>query len=1351
MSVQRRWRFNKILLGAVLISLFSLTMADGQPSAVPYEAHGSFAFGMVEGWRLNRAESSGNLFVFNKSDSKIIIDAHTTPVVSAQDMNRVILDITQSLRANGEFIEQRRPASTVFFLGQNQCQRLTIKSRANNQRRFIFLPVVDGELFKIEVYDPSATIEPGRAVMYFLALIHRVGDRSGADSAMVAAEKWKPSPAEMAANGHSAKDVKDDIASEAMKPPARSEDQASKIPEDPAYGSEEEFSIPQDILLETGKVIKEEVPLVKFSRSDPCDPNVKENGMPWASTLKGAEITVPSSVNTTVTPIIPELDNLSTVNYNAAVSIAFEAMRLVYGPMPEEEYKSFESAWMPLFDYPTQSVIDYLNVLNPLVSQFLSCREAYVRTLNDIHIVLLDAAIAVELDERYAWEAAMAEAGLYSSVIKTLDATMKQLAAQIEKLGNPPNPLAAKCEAQRRYRRMLPQKQTGLIGECWAGYSRSDIQSPELETLYEPVFRHVSNAKGKFIVLELVEDGPIEHLESDLDWLSHIRVQQADIAYSPEEGMNIEHGEIGKFTYPNIKQYKNTSYTKLLMLSEMSNVSEDHEHYDELIVFSNTCKRYLSRSQTAGFFFKRGILWSYEDKWSQYQIDENGLISDEALADFEEELRQEMREYLLADDLKSKERAEKIKELDDKNNIDNALDSNSDQPASDSLAIKEQQAIQETINFHSEMIEVIRHNLNRDKQERNEVAQSLRSARTASERENIESRLKSLDWRIINHYSNIQHEQDMINSYRTGQVVRTRSVFDDFAHQKFIENIKTNAARMDATKRVGDRMDFLIRLLPEEQQAKARAFARENLDANTLASGDIEKAKKIANAIHQQVIGYALEEQAQADHDVITADQNELMAQSVIAVTGSVFIGLGTAQLASTYGAQTAATYYGGKAIGAIWGGTTGYLSGGPKDAVLGAMTFWSPLGASTAQFIDGFEKAGHQPNADISTRIWEGVKSAGTGYLMGKAIQLGAQLTARGAMVMFGENSRLFKPIVYTTSQRTKIMLDQLRTQQQKLNAGDEIKTFQKLETQLALLKRDPLANAQKIGALEKEINQLAAGLNMSYHAKWHMKYKAHPLVRSKFDRRVQANYSEMNPGMIDRMDKMGYDMSNIEFRPIRNSSSAGSSSMDLDYVPYKKGTNQQMNSSFIRKKNGSIVTLEQFQSDAQKSMNVEYREITGLSATASDMQVTTAIHKEAYTSTELLKSDIDFSKVTDDDLKSVSKVLEYKMEGIDKKQTLTHTTRMQAKAREASKEIQNMLLAKLRSDLQNARPGSPQQKQLQSDIRYWEDMLGRFKTIGTEETNPVQLIKLNQDIMHETGGRDVNGVIFDLMGRFK
>ncbi len=334
-----------------------------------------------------------------------------------------------------------------------------------------------------------------------------------------------------------------------------------------------------------------------------------------------------------------------------------------------------------------------------------------------------------------------------------------------------------------------------------------------------------------------------------------------------------------------------------------------------------------------------------------------------------------------------------------------------------------------------------------------------------------------------------------------------------------------------------------------------------------------------------------------------------------------------------------------------------------------------------------------------MASQVWEGAQQAGSAWLMGKAFEFGTNFIVKESLKYFGSESRLFKPIINTPAQRAKQVLEYIRTQQKLLNAQDEINTFKQFESQLSILKRDPVANASKIFNREKELNQLAAGMNMSYFTKWNLKYKADPLTRSKFDRRIQQNYSEMMPGMKNRLEQQGYDMDGIDFVQFRNANSGGTSSVDLDLVPVRSGTKAEPaltidRKKMVRKKDGSLVSLEQFTDDAQNAMNLKYRQKTGLSAPASDMNLVTSIHMEAFATPKLLEKGVDFSTFTPDEIASVVKVLEVKMAGIDKNKMLNNTAKMQDKCREASKEVENMLIPKLKSDLNQAPKGSIKEK---------------------------------------------------------
>jgi len=77
-------------------------------------------------------------------------------------------------------------------------------------------------------------------------------------------------------------------------------------------------------------------------------------------------------------------------------------------------------------------------------------------------------------------------------------------------------------------------------------------------------------------------------------------------------------------------------------------------------------------------------------------------------------------------------------------------------------------------------------------------------------------------------------------------------------------------------------------------------------------------------------------------------------------------------------------------------------------------------------------------------------------------------------------------------------------------------------------------------------------------------------------------------------------------------------------------------------------------------------------------------------------------------------------------------------------------MLLKKLQQDLANAKPGSGEYLQTQADITYWEEMGAKLKRIGTQTNDPMEIIRINREISHATGGRDATQVVNDLINRF-
>ena len=147
--------------------------------------------------------------------------------------------------------------------------------------------------------------------------------------------------------------------------------------------------------------------------------------------------------------------------------------------------------------------------------------------------------------------------------------------------------------------------------------------------------------------------------------------------------------------------------------------------------------------------------------------------------------------------------------------------------------------------------------------------------------------------------------------------------------------------------------------------------------------------------------------------------------------------------------------------------------------------------------------------------------------------------------------------------------------------------------------------------------------------------------------------------------------------------------------------------------------------------------------------MNLTTSAHPEAYSTTELLQKNVDYTKLKPEDIASIGKVLEVKTNTIDANIHMTETTKLQAKCRESTKEIENMLIPKMKQELKNAKDVKVAER-IAGDIEYWQDMNKKLGRIGKETSDPVEIHRLNNEIKRATGGKDAMQVVNDLIKEF-
>ena len=1102
-------------------------------------------------------------------------------------------------------------------------------------------------------------------------------------------------------------------------------------------------------LKKTVQSVTTSVPTVQFNANDPFDKkNFVTKGTPWEENAV-EPVELPEGVNVVLPDPLPDIAEVSTARYNAAVSEAFVGMQMIYGDMSEQDAKAFSDMWSPLYDCPSQEIIDYLNKLNPLISQFLVTRQNMIESLSAYEELLFEAAEAADWGDKEVFDEIMDQVKVYAESVKLFDAVLREIANRIGALGNPPNPFEYKAAARRQYNRIFQnKKKEPFLGESWMGTKLNpDYHCEGVAPLTEPMFRYLlrTNVAGvgeRYFVVQLSESGAPtpEELKEDPEGLATLKVVQVDCDNSDgKKPIFTSDGEFRTY-FPKPPTMAITMLTMSLMSQfEMSYPTDEDRKTPGLAQskqeFHDAAGNFGNRVLRAGYFFKVCYEWSGANKWSEYEFTEEDSIPDDCLDDLAEEMRKQMREYSAMRAQGRKARAEAAKAA----SIPITPEQIRQKEVEDSIA-RDRQSKLESIAEREAIIENIRKSIREKEKIREGYISLYQNPPTEQDAKMAQKQIEELNYQIMHLTADISDEQNYIQGLQTGEYHHTWNAFDEYARVRNIINTNKECERYSRAKHNAAALYRMVNRLPLDEQQEARARVDKLLiEDQALAKGDPEAMAKLGKVFQHKAEGKEYKEQSDIQNEIAWIDIKETAAVATVMACGSLTAGIASSGLAATYGAEAAATIYGAKAFGAMYAGLTGYLSGGPGKAASSVAGSLHPAAGVVGSFLEGFY-SDEAKGLSFAERWQIGTNAATTDLILSAAFDAGTFIAVKGITAVAPRTKmNLFAP--------KKPKLDMLKTQRQRLEAQDAVKSFGTMCESHNKLVASGAPKAQ-IDASQTKLNEMAASLNSDYHAKWYLKYKADPKVRTAFDGTLQKNYDAMIPKMSQRLADQGYDMSDIKFQQFRNSASKGSSSMDLDLAPVSIKKDPGNQPKFF--KHGKEVTPGEFMEDAQKAMNMQWKEDFKLSGKLSEMNLTTSAHPEAFSNPELLKKDIDFTKVKAEDVASIGKVLEVKVNTIEGNKMMTQTTKMQAKCREASKEISNMLMPKLKSDLSQCKPGSKEYKAIQGDIRYWERMEKQISRIGKETSDPVELHKINIEIQSYTGGKDATQVVNDLIHTF-
>jgi len=617
-----------------------------------------------------------------------------------------------------------------------------------------------------------------------------------------------------------------------------------------------------------------------------------------------------------------DIHTLSAAQYQGAVSAAMETFRQTMGEMSPEEEKSFSEKWGAYFDYPTTESVAYFNKLNPLLAEFLTLRAAIATAAVEFDGAWEEAVIAAGYESENGIREGLAIAEVQKNQLMTLQARLAQVVKEITAIGNPPDVQEAKKKARKKHQETMKTAQKAIKAE-----KKKEEQK---------------NAQAD---KDVKATAPLPSVSSPASPTTEAK---------PAEPIVVDRATVDR-------KYPDTHFSSELSAKDIERIKK--ELMQGRIVAYYYCTNYYCEGRAGGLSdgliyrdgkyikgSKFGRECTPDEIQRKYRLcKEHGKIIGTA------NLKEDEKKLLpVATPVETKEVAQTQEDPDDE-----------EIPATD-----EEKARKENIDFHLVNIKIIEKNMAKDQAELIQETDSVRRS--------------ALEFRILTARSDIQAEKDLIASLKTGQIVHTRTPFDDYTQAQFINNIKENQRRMEDFQRTTAALNRLAGMLPGDEAEKAREFIKRQIPLSSMANLDKEKAKSVAGALGEKLQGYYLSAGAREDEKAAWANFGMEAAQNIKAGADA---GL------------TVTSMMGGRGVMIAYQGVTGYVDGGPVEAVSRAAFFYSTPTAVAADAFKGYRESG-----------WKGAaKNAAFTFISSKAFEYGAKKLG-GAT---GRNEAKSKPTV--------------------------------------------------------------------------------------------------------------------------------------------------------------------------------------------------------------------------------------------------------------------------------------------------------------------------------------------------
>jgi len=592
--------------------------------------------------------------------------------------------------------------------------------------------------------------------------------------------------------------------------------------------------------------------------------------------------------------------------------------------------------------------------------------------------------------------------------------------------------------------------------------------------------------------------------------------------------------------------------------------------------------------------------------------------------------------------------------------------------------------IESTIAFHQANIRIIRANLEKDRQE---LAKETDPTRRAQ-----------LEWRILQGESNLMHEEDLIRSLQTGKMVIRRTPFDNYAHDRFVQSIRENQFEMERFQRATAALQRLAGMLPPAEAEEARNFISRQLTDSVWEKRDMQTVQKIAQALSKKVQGYYEKQSAQAQFSEATSSFALETAERVKSVADlGMFVG----------------SIWGGKGVMLAYQAVTGYVEGGPQEAILKTAAWVSTPAYMASEAFRGY----HRTDEEGRQLGWSGAATeAAKAFVIGKLWDYGASKVRQWKV---GKTQNIKG---MTVAERIQMEdFQRLRKEGER-----KVQEFAKLQAELERVSKAG-ASPEKIQELQRQATNAAAVINADPNAKNFLKYKGDLHIQRAYNAHMRANHAAVEARFHEIMEQKGWNRQPL--KEFRNSASGDSVGMDYDI-----GLDESAMTSLRR--NGKPATIYEWQKDAQRAWDEAYQYVTGQSSARSWETVTTSAHAEAYKDLNWLSQ--DKSAIQKVWAQQAADVTRYKNWHLLNDPSLNIFTRLQEVSRGTAKDIQT----KLQPLLNSAKPKNQESAVALAKAREkWEEVRKVLDAFGRNDIDPITASRKIREIT----GKDIPQVVED------